>query len=73
MKEPYGEGLATHAGPESCVWHPRGCRRSVDRGTCGLGIEPRKTLIRGADPVGLWGRQHGRARSGEHPRGLAWS
>ena len=42
MKEPYGEGLATHTGPESCVGRPRGGRRSVDRGTCGLGIGPRK-------------------------------
>ena len=24
MKESYGEGVATHTGPESCVGHPRG-------------------------------------------------
>ena len=45
MREPYGEGLATHTGPESCAGEPRGRRRSVDRGTSGLGIEPRKTQI----------------------------
>ena len=31
---------------------------SVDRGTCGLGIEPRKLSNRGADAVPLRGRQH---------------
>ncbi len=56
MKEPYGEGLATHTGPESCVWQPRGCRRSVDRGTCGLGIEPRKDMHPRRRPCGTMGK-----------------
>ena len=56
MKEPYGEGLAIHAGPESCVLHPRGCGRSVDRGTCGLGIEPRKNMHSRRRPCATMGK-----------------
>ena len=40
---------------------PRGRRRSVDRGTCGPGIEPRNQTVRGADAVVRGGRQHARA------------
>ncbi len=68
MKEPYGEGLATHTGPESCVWHSRGCRRSVDRGTCGLGIEPGAEYASKAPT--LWdngeGNTDGRALASAH-------
>ncbi len=74
MKEPYGEGLAIHTGPESCVGVREGAGEALTGAPMGW---PRKTLIRGADPPwdygGLWGRQYGRARSGEHPHGLAWS
>lgn len=31
MKEPYGEGVATHSGPESCVWH----RKATDEALTG--------------------------------------
>jgi hypothetical protein len=41
MKESYGEGLATHTGPESSGVVRL---RSVDRGTCGPGNQPRKQL-----------------------------
>ena len=52
MRVPYSEGLADHAGPESCVDDPRGWWRSVDRGASRLGIEPRKVVnVRGADAV----------------------
>ena len=53
MKEPYGEELATHSDPESCVGPPQDGRRSVDRGTRGPGIEPRNVLVWGADVVVL--------------------
>jgi hypothetical protein len=46
IEEPYGEGVASHTGPESCVVVRKGCGRSVDRGTCGLGIEPRNPFRR---------------------------
>ena len=51
MKEPHIEGVATHDDPESCAAAREGGRRSVDRGTHGLGIEPRKQAVRGADAV----------------------
>jgi len=54
MKESYSEGIANHTGPESCVGLPQGGRRSVDRGTCGLGIQPRnQPNFRGADRLEL--------------------
>ena len=60
MKESYGEGPATHAGPESCVPTREGRQagippwgRSVDRGTHRPGIEPRKsTRLRGLTSYG---------------------
>ena len=45
MKEPCAEGLATHSGPRVMWTCPRGRARSVDRGTCKPGIEPRKASI----------------------------
>ena len=58
MEVPYDEGLASHIGPESCAGG-QGRRRSVDRGKCGAGIEPRKEVqLRGADGVNKHGRQH---------------
>src|SRR6516164_278257 len=47
MEKSYECELATHIGPESCGSHPRGWRRSVDRGACGPGIQPRKFLPSG--------------------------
>jgi len=35
MKESYGEGVANHTGPESCVASREAGYRSVDRGKCG--------------------------------------
>src|SRR5262245_29270093 len=65
MKEPYIEGPATHDDPESCGCIPRGSARSVDRGTCGLGIEPRNQSDRGADGVTFTGRPHEQAQQRE--------
>ncbi len=68
MKEPYGEGLATHTGPESCG----GPREDVGEALTGVHVgwvsSRERLYFRGADPVGLWGRQHGRVRHGECPR-----
>ena len=49
MKESYDEGLASHIGPESCGGVRKDRSRSVDRGTCGLNIESRKSQNRRAD------------------------
>ena len=58
MKESYGEGIAGHIGPESCARVCKGPWRSVDRGTCGPGIEPRNPIkVQGADVVGQSGRR----------------
>jgi hypothetical protein len=42
MKEPYGEGLATHTDPESCAAACEGRGEAYDRGTSRQSIEPRK-------------------------------
>lgn len=65
MKEPYIEGLATHDDPESCGCIPQGSSRSVDRGTCGLGMEPRNQADRGADGVTQTGRPREQAQERE--------
>lgn len=49
MKEPDNEGLASHVGPESCGGVRKDRSRSVDRGTCGPGVESRKIQNRCAD------------------------
>jgi hypothetical protein len=46
MKEPYVEGIANHNGHESCADNPEVIREALDSGMYGLGIEPRKQLIR---------------------------
>ncbi|MDC0747884.1 reverse transcriptase domain-containing protein [Polyangium mundeleinium] len=66
MKEPYIEGVATHDDPESCVSARKGDGEAFDRGTGGLGIEPRNQLVRGAYAVISGGRQH----EGERQREL---
>lgn len=58
MKVSYGEGPATHTGPESCVVLPRGSRRSVDRGVHRPAIEPRKKHNTGRRHGSLHGRQY---------------
>jgi hypothetical protein len=58
MKESYGEGVATHTGPESCVGVRNGVGRSVDRGKDRPGIHPRRPNLRDADALGAGGRPH---------------
>ena len=45
------EGIANHIGPRAVRRHPRGCRRSVGRGTYRPAIEPRQYFVLGADAV----------------------
>ena len=47
MKKSYECEVATHIGPESCGAAREGRRRSVDKGTCGPGIQPRKNITPG--------------------------
>src|SRR5260370_41244578 len=51
----------------------QGCGRSVDRGTCGLGIELRNNRGRSADVVQQGGKQHRRMRYRQHPPDSAQS
>lgn len=47
MKEPYGEGPASHPTPKPCAGNPQGAGRSVGRGTHEAGIE-----LRNQGPIG---------------------
>jgi len=58
MQKSYECEVATHIGPESLRSCSQEQRRSVDRGTCGPGIQPRKFLLRDADAVRRSGRPH---------------
>lgn len=73
MKEPYGEDLASHANPESCV----GDREVVGEAWTGACAGPvlslEKFVDRGADAVSMSGRQHPVGRLGEIRWGPAWS
>jgi hypothetical protein len=66
MKESYGEGLATHTGPESCA----GCREAVGEALTGVRAGPvlsREIIgpLRGADAVEIGGRPHWAGRHRE--------
>jgi len=65
MREPYGEGVASHTGPESCVGAREGVGEALTGVHAGWVLSRERLCIRGADPVGQWGRPHGRARFGE--------
>jgi len=74
MKVPYGEGVASHAGPESCV----DARKGIDEALTGevraglLSRESYSTLW-GADGVQRIGRQHRLHRYREMWLDPAWS
>jgi hypothetical protein len=72
MKEPYGEGVASHTDPESCVVsREAGHEVLTIRGTCSERIEAGETPgNQDADLVYSWGRQHRWARYREHPLDL---
>jgi hypothetical protein len=80
MQESYGEGLATHSGPESCVSVRKGAGEAltgVRTGrvlSCEIHAPLRKQwALRGADAVEVSGRQHLRRRFGKTLRDLARS
>ena len=58
MKESYGEGLATHAGPESCADTRKGGREALTGGRAGRVFSRERTLLRDADAVEEGGRPH---------------
>ena len=72
MKVPYGEGVATHAGPESCDVVRKGSGEALTGEGAGRLLSrekktpPRKRrLLRGADVVVASGRQHRECRERE--------
>jgi hypothetical protein len=80
MKKSYGEGLATHTGPESCVIARKGEGEALTGVRAGWVLSReihaplRKQWVhRDADAVEQSGRQYSRRRSGKTPRNPARS
>jgi RNA-directed DNA polymerase len=74
MGELYGEGVAIHAGPESCVGVREGVGEALTGVRAGWAIEPRDlNEVRGADAVHTGGRPHWQRRSRESLAGPARS
>jgi len=66
MKEPYGEGLASHTGPESCANNRKVGREALTRVQAG-GVSSREIFInQRADAVHDGGRQQRWVRNREH-------
>ena len=74
MKVPYGEGLASHTGPESCVWTRKSAGEALTGEVrAGLLSRERYYKLRGADAVHKSGRQNRLHRQGEMLLDPAWS
>src|SRR3954471_23541498 len=58
MKESYGEGLATHTGLKSCGDVRKGGPEASTEVRAGQVFSRERTLLRGADAVGISGRPH---------------
>lgn len=62
MKVPYGEGVASHTGLESCAAHREVCGEALTKVCTGQPLSRESTLFQGADDVSKCGRQHAPAR-----------
>ena len=58
MKESYGEGLATHTGPESCGVARKGGVEALTGVRAGRVLSRESNFLRDADAVGESGRPH---------------
>jgi hypothetical protein len=58
MKESYGEGLASHTGPESCAAVREGGREALTGERAGRVLSRERTSLRDADAVEEGGRPH---------------
>ena len=58
MKESYGEGVATHTGLKSCGAVREGVAETSTEVRAGQVFSRERTLLRGADAVGISGRPH---------------
>ena len=74
MKVPYGEGLASHTDPESCVYTRKGIGEALT-GEVRAGLLSRERYGKrwGADVVHKSGRQYWLYRYREMQLGPAWS
>ncbi len=73
MKESYGEGLATHADPESCGAACKGGVEALTGARAGQVFSRERNLLRGADAVRRSGRPHPSHRYRERRRDPARS
>lgn len=73
MKEPYSEGIASHAGPESCADGCKAVREALTGVCAGRVLSPENIVVRGADAVFSGGRQHWVLRHGKKDLDPAWS
>ena len=73
MKESYGEGLATHADPESCGASRKGGDEALTGVRAGQVLSRERIILRGADAVGESGRLHPSHRNRERRRDPARS
>jgi hypothetical protein len=69
VKVLYDEDLASHIGPESCGAAREDRVEALTGERAGRPLSRDSQIQRGADVVGLHGRQHGRARYCERPSG----
>jgi RNA-directed DNA polymerase len=69
MKESYGEGIASHTGPESCA----AVREALTGERAGRVFSRESELLRDADAVGEGGRPHPGRRHRKTPRSPARS
>ena len=58
MQEPYGEGVASHTGPESCVAVREGGSEALTGERAGRVFSRERTSLRDADAVEEGGRPH---------------
>ena len=73
MQESYGDGLATHTDPESCVVTREGGREALTGGSAGRALSRERRTLRDADAVGRGGRLCPAGRVRETGRGPARS
>ncbi len=67
MREPYGEGVATHSGPESCVGFCKGAREALTGVRASRVLSRETSRLRGAEAVQTSGRPYGGVREREDP------
>ena len=65
MKESYVKGLANHNGPESCVEWRDSLGEALTGVRAGRVLSREINLVRGADPLMMWGRQQPAVRKGK--------